>query len=268
MDIISHTLSGVAVGTVIASYGSAKLRNKIKTILIAGLGGVMPDLDAFSLWSKFDNTIGSFFDLAHSGSIIYFGKFWYSHHAGFHSIFTALLLPFLYLLITSGWSIIFQRDFKLFLEIKNYKIHIIAFSLGFLLHLLEDLPTPSGVWGGVRLFFPNDIYIGGWGKIWWWNNYDIVLIISMIIITNIIIHIIKKFKTTINDKLINMSIFVVFSFIILYQINTRGFDFNYKGHTTKYQKYEAQSKLIQRKILGNRIYNIMEKIDNTIPLNF
>lgn len=54
-------------------------------------------------------------------------------------------------------------------------------------HLLEDMPTPDNIWGGVRIFFPFEVYIGGWNYIWWWNNYDLFLIILLTAILAIIL---------------------------------------------------------------------------------
>jgi len=50
MDIISHTLTGVAVGTVVATYSDQSWRSKTLIILTGGFGGALPDLDAVSLW--------------------------------------------------------------------------------------------------------------------------------------------------------------------------------------------------------------------------
>ena len=56
--------------------------------------------------------------------------------------------------------------------------------------------------------------------------------------------------------------------ICLYQIKNRDTDFNYIGHTPDYHIYEEKSKKIQKDILGEYLYNIMDKLDKKIPLYF
>ena len=266
MDIISHTLTGVAVGTVVSSFSKNKWYTKISIILIGGLGGALPDFDALSLWSKFDSTIGKIFSLTHTGNQIYFGKLWYSHHGAFHSMLTPILISIVAIAIIS-----LIHNFKQLDEIKKHLIinrfKYLAFCIGFIFHLLEDMPTPGSVWGGVNLFFPSTGYIGGFGKIWWWNNYDLVLIITLIIAINIGLNFIKNksYQTRIKVTTATMCLGIILG---LYQVLTRPIDFSYTGHTKNYNTYERQSKEIQKDILGEKLYNTMEAIDNMIPLYF
>ena len=268
MDILSHTLTGTAVGTVVASFSNDKDQHPLWIILIASFGGALPDFDAISLWSKFDEVFGKLWFLNHTGKEIYFGKYWYSHHAALHSITFAILLPFSFL--STRYLLKNRKDFVL-KGISSYlnskKLLIIAFSIGFTFHLLEDMPTPYCVWGGVRMFFPVSTYYGGFGKIWWWNNYDIFLLIISVILLNSILLITQSFFKLHVRKLC-VSIFALGAIISVYQINTRDFDFNYVNHTKEYQTYELKSKEIQQKILGETLYNIMLEFDNSISLNF
>ena len=107
MDILTHTLSGVAIGTVITSFSNNGFRKKTGIILCAGFGAALPDFDAISLWSGFDSTIGKLFGLI-SGKEIYFSKLWYSHHAFMHSIFASLIFAMLFLL----FLYLFKSKFK------------------------------------------------------------------------------------------------------------------------------------------------------------
>jgi len=266
MDIVSHTLTGVAVGTVAATISNGLWKRKGLIILSGGFGGALPDLDAISLWSKFDSTIGSLLGLSHSGKEIYFGKFWYSHHGAFHSLIAPILLILLIVLINA----LLKKRFKIssVLEsLKSNKYLMLAFFFGFIFHLFEDMPTPASVWGGVNLFFPSASYVGGFGIIWWWNNYDLVLIISGVIVLNLLINIIPnrfywfKTKSCISVFLLGLSLFLV-------QINTRTVEFSYTGHTANYDYFEAQSKDLQREILGDKLFEFMTTIDSKIPLNF
>jgi hypothetical protein len=56
------------------------------------------------------------------------------------------------------------------------------------------MPTPASTWGGVNFFWPFKTYIGGTGHIWWWNNYDIFLIVVAVIIINLIMAIVQNYR--------------------------------------------------------------------------
>ena len=266
MDIISHTLTGIAVGTVCATISNGSWKRKSLIILVGGLGGALPDFDAISLWSKFDTTIGAFLELEHTGKEIYFGKFWYSHHAALHSLLAPILLMLLAILMHGIKKKSFYRD-KVLEFVKSKRFSFLAFFFGFLCHLLEDMPTPASVWGGVNLFYPSSTYIGGFGNIWWWNNYDLVLIIFGVIILNLLINSIPKQHYLLKMKT-SIGVFLIGSSLFLYQVNTRPIDFAYTGHTLDYDKLEEQSKQLQKEILGPQLFNVMTAIDNKIPLNF
>ncbi|WNJ18264.1 metal-dependent hydrolase [Pontibacter sp. G13] len=266
MDIISHTLTGVAVGTVAATLSNGSWKQKGLIVLAGGLGGALPDLDAISYWSQFDSTIGSFLQLSHSGREIYGGRFWYSHHAALHSI----LAPLLLILLTTFVRALLRRELHplgivSYLKARRYIFS--AFFFGFLFHLLEDMPTPASVWGGVNLFFPSSNYVGGLGKIWWWNNYDLVLIILSVIVANVLLNAIPKrfYVLKVRSALLVFALGVA---MFLFQINTRTVDFSYTGHTPRFAQFENQSKEIQREILGERLYRWMAALDRMIPLNF
>ncbi len=268
MDILSHTLTGVAVGTVVSSFSKKGFKRKLLIILVSGFGGALPDFDAFSLWSKFDATVGQFLGLSHSGAYIYFGKLWYSHHGALHSVTLGVLLPLLFCPLVFGIKKVKNKQLTSLGSFFNGNLLlIIGFSLGFCLHLLEDTPTPHCVWGGVRLLFPSEVYIGGFGKIWWWNNYDIFLLIVAVILLNALLHLLNNWFT-IRIKVATISVFIFGLILSLYQVNTRGFDFNYVGHTSDYNNYEQKSKDIQKDILGETLYGFMVDFDNSIGLNF
>lgn len=263
MDILTHTLSGVAVATVVASSSKIDISKKINYLILGAFAGALPDFDAISLWSKFDKYFGKILNLKHTGNTIYFSKFWYSHHGFLHSIFASILLITIFLLM----FYLFQNQFKL----KDYfyvnKLYFLTFILAFNLHLLEDMPTPACVWGGVNYFWPSKTYIGGSGDIWWWNNYDIFLIVVFVIITNCVLHMVHYYFQFRLIKL-TLTVFIIGFCLSLYQIKTRGYDFNYYGHDVDFRKNELKSKEIQKKILGNKIYSFMVKFDKRVKLNF
>ena len=269
MDILTHTLSGFAVGTVIASFSKKGVKEKLLIIGTGGLAGALPDLDAISLWSRFDSTIGNFFKLETTGREIYSGKYRYSHHAFMHSIAAALFITLLLGIISYVICNKFRKQnisklYKYF--IKNKLIHY-SFILGFLIHLIEDMPTPASVWGGVNLFWPAKTYVGGAGKIWWWNNYDLFLIVLGVVIINSILHTFSFMNSKIKAKIITL-VFILGFTLSLKQIHAREYNFAYTGHTNKYSEFEAKSKAIQKEILGKRLHSVMESFDNKLSIYF
>ncbi|MFR9166303.1 MAG: metal-dependent hydrolase [Dysgonomonas sp.] len=263
MDILTHALSGTAVATCISAYADKGFANRMKIILTGTTGGALPDIDAVSMWTRFDATFGNLFGLEQSGRVIYGSKLWYSHHAFFHSLLAGLLIGGLILL-----SVVLVRKYSK--NASSLKIPVacfVAFLSGYYLHLLEDMPTPASVWGGVALFFPSKEYVGGWGKIWWWNNYDIFLIVVAAIFVNLIALSLSKYLKG-KTKYIT-TIVIAFAFVsATIQINTRKYDYSYTESAKNYLKMEADSKKEQQRILGNRVYGWMLKFDNSLKFYF
>jgi hypothetical protein len=278
MDILTHTVCGLAVGGLVAGIvsketvrrkekyrGGAHVSRRLKIVLAGVAGGAFPDIDAVSLWSKFDETAGKWFGLHHSGSEIYSGKLWYSHHAFFHSVSAALLAG----CVIAGVLFLLRQpaygSFRKFVR-HQYPAYI-AFVAAYVAHLLCDCITPGSVWGGVRMFFPLQMYIGGWGNVWWWNNYDIFLILflcSMLNLTWLIIFLRKSIRARIVPVTITLAAFAWMTV----QISCRRTDYAYEGHTAHYAKMETASKAEQQRILGTKLYRLMEKFDNTLPFFF
>ena len=269
MDILTHTLSGLATGTVIAGFSRERLKSKLYIIATGGIAGALPDLDAISLWSGFDATFGRLFNLEHTGREIYSGKFWYSHHAFMHSIAAAMIISALigtvnYLLKEKFRKPIFRRLIK---SIRNNRLLHISFISGYLVHLFEDMPTPASSWGGVNLFWPSRTYVGGVGDIWWWNNYDIFLIVLGVLVINLILLSIRFTRKNWKPGIIS-GVFMLGLLFSLYQIKSREFDFAYSGNTNRYHEFEAKSKDVQKEILGKQLFNLMETFDNKLIVYF
>jgi len=266
MDILTHVCSGIASATVIASF-SKQTSTRAKILASGALGGAFPDVDAVSMWSHFDSTFGRLFHLSHSGKAIYGGKFWYSHHAFFHSVGAALLFALIFGLLSYGFykAVSKNRKDTFGIYCKNHFLLAISFITGYLLHLFGDMPTPGSVWGGVHLFFPFSGYIGGSGKIWWWNNYDIFLLIIFCILINVIL--LFTLKRNIQRKAV-VIVAVLTLLLVEIQINTRQYNYAYSGQTNRYGEMEQQSKKEQKRILGKHIYSSMEWFDKHLPIEF
>lgn len=260
MDILTHTLTGLAVGTCIASFSQGGWRRSGTILLFSGLGGALPDIDAISLWSGFDQSIGKLFGLD-QGKVIYSAKLWYSHHGFMHSLAVAFLIAFLI-----GCLFYFftrykgKRSWRQTFTTKG--LILVGFISGFILHLLQDMITPSGSWGGVRLFFPSEIYIGGTGDVWWWNNYNLFMIVLCTLVINLIFLVILFRKS----NLWKWTMTVFAAGVICFLIGIKQINYNFNGK--KYEHCEQKSKEIQQDILGDKLYLRMVKLDNSLKIYF
>ena len=261
MDLLTHTLSGIGIATVLASFANKDVQKKGIILLCGCLGGALPDIDAISLWSRFDTTIGKFLRLPHRGRDIYFSNYWYSHRNFTHSLLGGVIMTLITVLCAYLIVVLVAQDKHITNFLKRTGIYFSALFFAHLTHLLGDLPTPGGPWGGLKLFWPLTTTIGGTGQLWWWHNDDILLIIfaCCVINTGLLIgyHLFKKTFMRYIPVL-----FVIGSFfLILHQIDQRNFSFAYTGYTRKYEEYDKKSLEIQRKILGKKMYDIMRTMD-------
>lgn len=267
MDILTHIASGVAVSSCIISFSDKTPVRKIRLLILGAAAAALPDIDVISLWSGFDSTFGDFFNLKEKGWNIYFGKHWYSHHAFFHSIVAALLfsliIPFGNYLLNSC-----LRKKRTIREVFLYnKYNIVVFFLAYIAHLIGDMPTPGLTWGGINLFWPFNHYSGGYGQTWWWNNYDIFLIIVSSIIVNIIINLVFRQKNIYRQVICTAVIGIALT-LSIFQLNNREYDFAHGKRSKKFREYEKESLKIQKRILGEDLYNLMRKFDKKVGVNF
>lgn len=235
-------------------------------VLLGGLAGAFPDIDAISLWSKFDTTIGTWLHLSHSGKEIYFGKFWYSHHGFFHSIFAAALLSLLFISIRN--VLYSKQKWPLYFKQQQTVLLLAVFFFSYISHLIGDLPTPGAVWGGVRLFFPFEIYIGGYGTTWWWNNYDVF--ITLCISTALLVSCLYAEDRLSKKNLIKLTagIYICSFATCFYFVTHHSISYAYKGNTSRYEYYERTSKIDQWNRLGKTIYSYLNKLDKKLPVYF
>ncbi len=264
MDILTHTLSGLAAGTVMAGFSSGNWKSKTGIMLFSGLGGALPDVDAISMWSKFDGTFGKFFGLEESGRVIYSARHWYSHHSFMHSLLAAfvfaILIWLLFYIIQGRGSKRRESLGKVFYE---KQLLLLGFISGFIIHLVQDMITPASSWGGVRLFFPSTVYIGGTGNIWWWNNYNLFLIVVAVLFINSLLLLLWRSKK-IKVWKFTMSVFLIGCMLFAWQVKHINYNFNGK----KYQDCERKSKEIQKEMLGEKVYRLIERFDNSLKFYF
>jgi membrane-bound metal-dependent hydrolase YbcI (DUF457 family) len=267
MDLLTHIVAGLAAGTVVAGFSKKKgMAAHAAIVAAAGAGGALPDLDAISLWSKFDATIGKLLHLDHSGAVIYAGKFWYSHHGFLHSIAAALLIAcgiaaIGFLPRARARGVGFRRYLGRLTPVSA------GFAAGFVIHLLGDMPTPASDWGGVRLLWPLKTYVGGTGEIWWWNNYDLFLIACGTFAVGAALLILGR-SARFRAPYAIAAAFALAGALSLVQIHSREVDYAYTGNTNRYRQFEEASKRQQREILGERLYTAMEWFDRKLPILF
>lgn len=268
MDILTHALSGATVATCVSTFVKTTPLRKVKIILTGTIGGMLPDIDAISMWSRFDATFGKLFGLSDTGKVVYSSKFWYSHHAFFHSLSASIILGILFILCIYLIRKSLKKTDKHFAGfMKDHAIYFITFVLGFWAHLAGDLPTPASAWGGIALWWPGENYTGGYGKIWWWNNYDIFLLIICCIIINLTVPVFKVLRN--KSKIINSIILSLTFILILIQINSRQYDYAYtKSTAATYAEMERNSKKEQERILGKHLYKLMDKFDSSLKIYF
>jgi inner membrane protein len=266
MDILIHTLSGTTTAAFLSTIGDFTKKQKFVFILLGGFAGVFPDIDAISLWSKFDHTIGALLHLSHSGNEIYFGKFWYSHHGFFHSIFAAAI--FSLLIVSLNKLLLKKENWKIYSRSKECLFILGISFFSYLSHLIGDLPTPGAVWGGIRLFFPFEIYVGGYGTTWWWNNYDVFL--TLLTTTCALFLFILLENRFIKSDLIKAASFMYILGISLsiYYATHHSISFAYTGNTSRYAYYERTSYADQSGRLGKSIFRFMYKVDKKLPFYF
>jgi inner membrane protein len=268
MDIFTHALSGITAAAAAAAISSRPLRDKLLMIGCGAAGAMLPDLDAITLWPDFDAVIGKALGLSQSGRGIYYGRHWYSHHNFMHSLAAAAMLTLAIALI----GYLYYRWHTRNRSASAYRSAAVGFLLsffsGYVLHLMGDLPTPDAIWNGIKLFWPLRTPVGGFGYIWWWNNYDIFLIFLVGGTLNVALigadHLFKKRLL----RHIPMLIFLCMICAVLFQITHRPTSYSSEGYPAGHADKERQSLVTQRQILGKRLYGIMTALDRKIPVPF
>ena len=268
MDIFTHTLSGIAAATAVAATSSRPLKDKFLMLGCGAAGAMLPDLDAVTRWPDFDTVIGRALGLSETGRDIYYGHHWYSHHNFMHSLAAAATFTLAGALI--GYLCCRRRSGGRCASgfIPGAGGFLLSFFFGYLMHLLGDLPTPDAAWNGIRLFWPLSPFVGGFGYIWWWNNYDIFLIFLAGGMLNAVLIMANRFLKKRLLRPVPALIFICMICTALFQITHRPASFTSAGNPAGHADKEHQSLAIQRHILGKRLYGIMNALDRKIPIPF
>lgn len=262
MDIITQVLGGMCAATGVAALCRCRPAQRVKIVLMGAIGGAFPDLDTITIWPGFDQIAGSW--LGVSGADLYFDQAWYSHQGFFHSLLGMIVFT---LLLWWSSSHVYANSLRRAPNTASafgyLRPYFVAFALGFGLHLLGDLFTPGGPWGGICLFYPFDAYVGGWGKVWWWNNYDVALILVLGILINFF-SLVSFSMLSLAGRFTPIVVFVCSLLLIGYQLNLRSFDYNTYGYTVR----EQASLEFQQRHLPHKLYQLMWRVDRKLPVYF
>lgn len=264
MDTLIHILLGLATATVIGSQVACRPAQKWKILLLGIIGGVFPDIDAISLWTGFDSSIGQWFPLSHTGREIYHGHLWYSHRGFMHSLLGLLLWStILTYLLSAFYTYILKGARHIRGAISYLWPYFAAFAAAYGMHLVADLFTPAGTWGGIRLFFPFEVYVGGWGMVWWWNNYDIFTLLLVCVAVNSAAHLFMRSGSR-NLRLSTLAVWIGCMGFMGFQIHARGIDFN----TDDFVARDYKALTFQAHHLPKPWFETLWKMDEAIPWYF
>jgi len=270
MDALTHTLSGLAAGTAVSVF-TVKERGVLRSLpaALAGMaGGFMPDIDAVSLWRGFDPLFSRLHGSPPSGKEIYFGKWAFSHHGAMHSILAGVFFAFLLLFVSGVVRLIYKKWKSPRRAFTASMPASIALFAGYCMHLLGDIPTPGYVWGGIRLWWPASFYTGGLGRIWWWNNYDIFLVVLSCVIVNFMLLAASAVIRRTAVKYLPLIVLLTMIAASAMMVSGRQYTYNYTSYKKQFAELEKKSLDEQRSLLGERLFGIMAGIDKRLPFNF
>jgi membrane-bound metal-dependent hydrolase YbcI (DUF457 family) len=247
MDIYCHAATGAVAGLALASSRLRGTAVRRRTAIAAcTVGAVLPDLDALSL------------GLGGWGRRVYYGDYWYSHHHFSHSLLGAALIALAAAWIWSryrGWR---GRPAAL------SSLAALVFA-GCVVHLLGDLPTPPGPWGGLPLLFPLSSDFGGWARVWWWHNYYVMYVCLGALLAGAVLYGIEKLRPSarsLTRGLQTLAALIALSLCVYYFSQSR---FDPSG--SWYQK-DARAQEIQKDWLPGRVHRVFVRASGVLPLYF
>jgi hypothetical protein len=222
-------------------------------------GALFADIDSLSVW-PWERWLGfPLFD-PDAAAQVYASHRWYAHQAFSHSLLGMFLITLSFWVASSGLhSRLFHRAPRFGSSFAYLAPYWAGWGIGYVLHLAEDLFTPAGPWGGIALAFPSDQYIGGWGWVWWWNNYDI----QLILLAAFAVHALMIFWSPVGKK--GVRLFPVFVMLLAstwigLQIHRRHYDFNRLNFTAN----EQFSHRFAQDALGENLYQAFYALDRKV----
>lgn len=228
-------------------------------MLLGILGGLFPDLDL--LWAPPDARI-PWSGLAELGRQAGFHAYWIPQASPMHSLTGGLLATVLLaLLLCVVYTSVLRHAPSYGSALRYLMPYIVAFGLGYVIHVLADLCVPAGPAGGFRLLYPLEIRTGGWGWTWWWNNYDLILILAGVLIISLLVLVFAPWFSR-TRRFLPMTVFGMGLLLCVIQMNRRPLDFNDPDFSLR----ESTSLDLQRELLGEPVYEWMRRMDRALPV--
>jgi hypothetical protein len=262
MDILTHVASGALCGAAAALGVRGAAAPVFVSLLWGGLGGFLPDLDAASRIPGYDALAAPLG--WPSGTALYFGSRWCSHHHFAHSLAAgagvAAVLAVLLALerLLRGW-----RQAGSCWPLLTAPMSLFA---GFLAHLAGDLVTPASVWGGIQLLWPAPNMVGGWGWTWWFNNYDLLLAQLAGILALLITSLAPSSRPILARALPLAALLSTLTASVAL-LRMRQGDYAYEGHALDYNALEQASLDEQRRLLPPALFEQLRALDEALPFN-
>lgn len=234
MHLTTHICAGTCIGSLTALHVKG-LGHKSKgiVVLLFMIGSALPDIDAISVL------------FSHK---IFYANHWFSHRGAMHSVFGLIISS---ALVAVCYAIAIHQKSQL----NSLQRFWMAFTLIFIgggLHLLSDLPTPSTPWGGLMLFWPfSSVRVGGFGNIWWVNEYLMLLFSTAAFVCLVSIYVLEKDSRAIKSCKAIVMITNLFAFFLV-------------SHFILTSKYIDPSQWANHQValMGEPVYEFVKEIND------
>jgi hypothetical protein len=236
LHLVSHFGSGFVFGSVLAPFVSRRLGVPLLHLpTIIAVGTVLPDIDGVSV----------FFNHA-----VYYNQSWYSHHGCLHSLFGIIPCSLLFGLIITRVG----KNNTLYRFPIHFLLVFAALYIGNIVHLAEDLPTPSGPWGGLMIWWPFTLQrFGGWSHIWWLNEYLMAVSILGLLSSFTLLRMMTAWPTRANQ----ISVILIASDVILLVCLVRFVIVSRYITPLQWQEY-------QKGLLGESFYTYIRSLNDML----
>jgi len=262
MDIVTHATSGAVCGAAVALGLRGAPAPVLASLVLGGLGGLLPDLDALTRAPGYD-ALAAAWGLP-PGTALYFGSRWCSHHHLAHSLAAGVgVTVALALALALGRLLGERQPAEAWWPVLLAPASLLA---GFLAHLAGDLVTPASVWGGIQLFWPSPRMVGGWGWAWWFNNYDLLIAQAVALLGVLAASLVPRTRPVL-ARALPLAVLALDLLACAVLLGLREGDYAYVGHTPDYAALEQASLDEQRRLLPPAVFERCRALDEALPFH-